>query len=148
MVKGLALKVLEILLFSRIQLQSHDFDAAAVYNMAGKLMRGTVQMPANAAMKEMVESPVVEGDEGIRRDAPKAVVDALRCWKEWSQEPLSQAEFDNGLTLDEVPNVDVALATTNFATVTARKTRERLQVKPRVVHLANFGHVFSIARGD
>jgi len=38
MVKELAGKVLEVLLFSGIQLQCPDFDAAIAYHMAGKMM--------------------------------------------------------------------------------------------------------------
>jgi hypothetical protein len=50
--------------------------------------------------------------------------------------------------LDEIPKTDVEVATSYLATVPAMTTWERLQVKPGVVHLANFGHLFFVARGD
>ena len=146
--KSLALKVLKVPLFSGIQLQSAEFDASAVYHMAGKMMQGTVEMPANVAMKEIEDSSMVGGEEGMREEAVKAATDALRCWKGWPKEPPLQAEFDSSLAASEVPGGDLEIATSYLATVPARTTRERLQVKPGVVRLANFGHVFSVARGD
>ena len=132
-VKNLALKVLEIPLFSGIQLQRHNFDASPVYHMAGKMMQGTVQMLAHVAMKEVEESPVVEGEEDIRRNAAKVAADALRCWKGWPRAPPLQAEFDSGLVLDDIPMTDVEMATSYLASIPARTTRKHLQVKPGVV---------------
>ncbi len=150
-VKSLALKVLEIPLFSGIQLQSGDFDASAVYHMAGKMMQGTVPVPANVAMKEMGKSPMVEDEEGIRREVVKEATDALRKWKGWKKDSPSPIEFDSGLqTLseDSVEQIgDMGIAASYLANVPARAARERLQVKPGVVRLANSGHVFSVARG-
>ena len=64
-VKGLALKLLEIPLFSGVQLQCPDFDVAAVYHMVGKMMQGKVNLPANVAIKEMEESLVVNDEQGL-----------------------------------------------------------------------------------
>ena len=60
-------------------------------------MKGMVQMSANVAMKEMVESPLVDGEEGMRKESANAAADALRRWKGWPKEPPSQAPFDSGL---------------------------------------------------
>ena len=51
-VKELALKLLEVLLFIGIHLQHPNFDATMVYHMTGKIIQRKVQLLANAAMKE------------------------------------------------------------------------------------------------
>ena len=48
-VKGLALKVLQVPLFSGIQLQRPRFDPAVVYLMANKIMQGKVHLPTHAS---------------------------------------------------------------------------------------------------
>ena len=149
MVKSLAFKLLEVPLFSGVQLQRENFDSAAVYHMAGKMMQGIVQMPANVAMKEMEESSLADGEEGTMKDAAEAAADALRCWKGWPKKSPSQAEFNSSLNSSgEAIENDVEVSTSYLATIPARATRERLQVKPGVVRLANSSHVFSVARGD
>ena len=80
-VKGLALKLLDIPLFSGVQLQCLDFDVAAVYHMAGKMIQGKVHMHANVAMKERVESLVVDDEQDMQREAAEEVANALRHWK-------------------------------------------------------------------
>lgn len=66
----------------------------------------------------------------------------------WTKEPPFQAEFDGGLALDKVPMTDVEVAMSYLASIPARMVQERLQIKPSVACFANFGHVFSVARGD
>ena len=51
--KGLALKVLQVPLFLGAQLQHTEFDPPAVYYMAGKIMAGKAMMPACASTKAM-----------------------------------------------------------------------------------------------
>ena len=151
MVKKLALKVLEIPLFSGMQVQSSNFDAATVYYMAGKIMQGKVQLPANVAMKNTEESIVTEDIEGKKKQAASEAVDALGRWKDWKKEPPLAVEFESGLHLNENHldlEDDMKVATSYLANIPARATRERLQMKPGVVKLANSGRVFSVARGN
>jgi len=149
MVKSLAVKLLEVPLFSGVQLQSDNFDAAAIYHMTGKIMQGKVQMLANVAMREMEESSLAEGDECTKKDAAKETANALRCWKGWPKKTPSQAEFDSNLNSSgEAVGSEVEVATSYLATVPTRATREHLQVKPGMVRLANSIHVFSVVRGE
>jgi len=67
MVKSLALKLLEVPLFGGLELQSDNFDTIIVYHTEVKIIQGTVQLPTNVAMREMKESFLVDGEEGIRR---------------------------------------------------------------------------------
>jgi len=148
-VKSLAFKFLEVPLFSGVQLQSSNYDVTVIYHMVGKMIQGTVSMPTNVAMKEMKESSLVDGEEGTKKDATKVVVDALRCWKGWLKESLLQAKFDSSLnSRGEDVGSDVEIFTSYLATIPTQETRECLQVKPGVVHLANSGHVFSMASGN
>src|SRR6478672_1209406 len=71
LVKSLALKVLEIPLFSGVQLQRQDFDASAVYHMAGKMMHRTVQMPANVAMREVEKFPILMMKKALEGTLPR-----------------------------------------------------------------------------
>ena len=151
MVKGLALKLLEIPLFSGVQLQRTDFDVAAVYHMAGKMMQGKVHMPANVAMKEVEKSLVVDDEQSMQIAAAKEAADALRHWKGWKKDPPLPVEFDSGPQLDVNDHGSVGameIASSYLANVPARAARERLQVKPGVIKLANIGHVFSVATSD
>ena len=52
-VKSLALKVLQVPLFSGAQLHYPEFDPAAVYLMAGKIMQGKAVVPAHASTEAM-----------------------------------------------------------------------------------------------
>ena len=83
--KGLALKVLQVPLFSGAQLQHTEFDPAVVYYMAGKIMAGKATMPACAsteAMREEGDLPplVVVGDSDVRAQAATDAKEALRHW--------------------------------------------------------------------
>ena len=51
--KSLALKVLQVPLFSGAQLQYPEFDPAAVYLMVGKIMQGKAVVPAHASTEAM-----------------------------------------------------------------------------------------------
>ena len=149
MLKGLARKVLEMPLFSGFQLQHPNFDAALVYHMAGKMFQGTMQIPANAAMKETEELSMVDVEEGIKHEAIRGVVDALRRWKDWEKEPPAQAQFNGGLTLehDSLDSLSVKdMATVCLASIPVRTTRERLQFTPGIVRLSNVNKVFSVAQ--
>lgn len=58
----------------------HDsnFNATPIYHMVGKMMQGTIQMPANVTMREMKEYSLADSEEGTMKDAAKASIDALR----------------------------------------------------------------------
>ena len=150
-IKELALKVLEIPLFAGIQLQRADFDAATVYHMAGKMMQGKVQLPAHVAMKETNDHVEGENTEDIKKQAAIEVAEALRRWKGWKKDPPLAVEFDSGVhSGDSSIDVgdDMKVAASYLANIPARASRERLQMKPGVVKLANSNHVFSVGRGN
>ena len=58
------------------------------------MSQGTMQIPANAAMKETEELSMVDVEEGIKHEAFRGAVDALRRWKDWENEPPAQAQFN------------------------------------------------------
>ena len=74
-VKSLALKVLQVPLFSRAQLQYPEFDPATVYLMAGRIMQGKVGVPAGASTEAMQAEnndslSLAVDEEGTRCRAP------------------------------------------------------------------------------
>ena len=81
--KGLALKVLQLPLFSGAQLQHTEFDPAAIYYMAGKIMTGKATMPACTSIEAMQEegdlpSLVAVDDSDVRAQAATDAKEALR----------------------------------------------------------------------
>ena len=82
-VKSLALKVLEVPLFSGAQLQYPKFDPATVYLMAGKIMQGKAVVPAHASTEAMQAEKgdslsLAMDEDGTRAQATKAADEALR----------------------------------------------------------------------
>ena len=145
-VKSLALKVLQVPLFSGVQLQYPEFDPAAIYLMAGKIMQGKAVIPTHASTEAMQaekggSSSLAVDEDGTRVQAAKAVEEALRLWKGWKKDSsTSQAlhhsvAFSSDHPLCSTSESDVA--TVYLAGVPARSTRERHQVKPGVVRLVN-----------
>ena len=45
------------------------------------MLQGTMQIPANAAMRATDELPMVDDEEGIKHEATRGAVDAFRRWK-------------------------------------------------------------------
>ena len=117
--------------------------------MAGKMFQGTMQIPANATMRETEELSMVDDEEGIKHEATRGSVDALRQWKDWEKEPPTQAQFNGGLTLehDSFGSLSVKdMATVCLASIPTRTTREQLQFTPSVVRLSYVNKVFSVAQ--
>ena len=98
--KGLALKVLQVPLFSGAQLQHTKFDPVAVYCMVGKIMAGKATMPACASTKAMREEedlpPLMAVDNSdVRAQAATDAEEALRHWTWWKKKvPPMQALFE------------------------------------------------------
>ena len=131
------------------QLQRADFDATLVYHMAGKMFQGTMQIAANAAMRDTEWLFMVDDEEYVKHEATRGAVDALRRWKDWEKKPLAQSQFNGGLTLehDSLGLLSVKdMATVCLASNPARTTRERLQFTSGVVRLSNVDKVFSVAQ--
>ena len=148
--KGLALKVLQVPLFSGAQLQYTEFDPAAVYYMAGKIMAGKATMPACASTKAMREEgdlpPLMAVDDSdVRAQAAMDAKEALRHWTGWKKKVLPmQAPFKQEQSLGLPSCCDTA--TVYLADLSARSARERQQVKPGVVLLVNEGHVLLVSQ--
>ena len=82
-VKGLALKVLQVPLFLRIQLQRPRFDPTTVYLMASKIMQGKVHLPTHASTDAIqaeggISLSLVIEEDGPRVQAADVVEEALR----------------------------------------------------------------------
>ena len=156
--KSLALKVLQVPLFSGAQLQYPEFDPTVVYLMAGKIMQGKAVIPAHASTEAMQAEKgdslsLVVDEDGTRVQAAKAAEKALRLWKGWKKDSsTSQALYhDSAAFSSEHPlcsSNESDVATVYLAGVPARSARERHQVKPGVVRLVNEGQTFSVTRGD
>ena len=88
----------------------------------------------------------------MRVQAADAAEEALRHWKGWNKDsPTSQALHDDVLYSFEHPPCSTTegdVATVYMAGVPARSARERQQVKPGVVRLANEGGAFLVSQGD
>ena len=157
-VKSLALKVLQVPLFSGAQLQYPEFDPVAVYLMAGKIMQGKAAIPAYASTEAMQakkgdSSSLAVDEDGTRVQAAKVAEETLRQWKGWKKDSsTSQALYhDSAAFSSEHPLCSTSgsdVATVYLAGVPARSARERHQVKPGVVRLVNEGQTFSMTRGD
>ena len=81
-VKSLALKVLEVPLFSGIQLQHPEFDPAAVYLTTSKIMQSKVHTPVHASTEAMhaeegILSSLVVDEDGSRVQTANATEEAL-----------------------------------------------------------------------
>ena len=122
--KGLALKMLQVPLFSGTQLQHTEFDPTAVYYMAGK-----AAMPACAsteAMREEGDLPplVVVDDSDVRAQAATNVEEALRHWTGWKKKvPHMQALFEQEQSLGLPSCCDTT--TVYLADLLARSARKR-----------------------
>ena len=96
-------------------------------------------------------SLIIEED-GPRVQAADAAEEALRNWKGWKKDsPTSQALYDDAVFSFEYPPCSTTegdVAIVYLAGVPTRSARERQQVKPGVVHLANEGGAFLVSRGD
>ena len=122
------------------QLQNPDFDPAAVYLMAGKVMQGRAVIPAHASTEAMQakkddSSSLAVDEDGTRVQAAKAAKEALRQWKGWKKDSsTSQALYhDSAAFFSEHPLCSTSgsdVATVYLAGVLARSARERHQVKP------------------
>ena len=77
-VNELAGKVLEVPLFTSIQLQRLNFDIAMVYDMLGKMMQGKVQLLASAAMKVAKDYIEDLNTKCIKKQVANEVAEALR----------------------------------------------------------------------
>ena len=127
--KGLALKVLQVPLFSGAQLQPTEFDPAAVYYMAGKIMAGKATMPAcmsTEAIREEGDLPslVAVNDSDLRAQAATDAEEALRHWTGWKEKvPPMQALFKQEQLLGLPSCCDTS--TIYLADLSARSARER-----------------------
>ena len=125
----LAPKVLEVPLFTIIQLQPMNFDATRDYQMAHKMILGKVPFLSNVAMKEAKDYTEVQKIECIREQATSEAIEALRRWKGWKKDPLLTAEFDSSLHLDDNSldlRDDMKVVTSYLANIPSRAIRERL----------------------
>ena len=126
--KGLALKVLQVPLFSGAQLQHTEFDPAVVYYMAGKTMAGKATMLACASIEAMREegdlpSLVAVDDSDVRAQAATDAEEALRHWTGWKKVPPIQALFEQEQLLGLPSCCDTT--TIYLADLSARSARER-----------------------
>ena len=148
--KGLALKVLQVPLFSGAQLQHIESDPTAVYYMAGKIMASKATMPVCASTEAMREEgdlpPLVAVDNSdVRAQAATDAEKALRHWTGWKKKvPPMQALFEQEQSLGLPSCCDTT--TVYLADLSARSAREHQQVKPGVVRLVNEGHVFLVSQ--
>ena len=133
-VKSLALKVLQVPLFSGAQLHYPEFDPAAVYLIAGKIMQGKAVVPAHASTEAMQaekgdSSSLAVDEDGTRVQAAKAAKEALRLWKGWKKDSsTSQALHNSAMFPYEHPLCSTSegdVATVYLAGVPARSARER-----------------------
>ena len=156
-VKSLALKVLQVPLFSRAQLHYPEFGLAAVYLMAGKIIQGKAVIPAHASTKAMQaekgdSSSLAVDEDGTRvqaaRQHKRPCADG-KGGKKDSSTPHAlhyniACSFEHPLCSTSESDV----ATVYLAGVPTRSARERHQVKPGVVRLVNEGQTFSVIRSD
>ena len=70
-IKGLALKVLQVPFFSGFQLQRPRFDPAIVYLMASKIMQGKVHLPTYAPTDAMQAKVGIYSSLVIEEDGPR-----------------------------------------------------------------------------
>ena len=127
--KGLALKVLQVPLFSGSQLQHTEFNPAAVYYIAGKIMADKATMPACASIEAMREEgdlpPLVAVDDSdVRAQAATNAEEALRHWTGWKKKvPPMQALFEQEQSLGLPSCCDTAMI--YLIDLSARSAQER-----------------------
>ena len=138
-VKSLALKVLQVPLFSGAQLQYPEFDPATVYLMAGRIMQGKVGVPAGASTKVMQaenndSSSLAVDEKGTRVQATKAAGGRPCAYGKGGRRTLllhmhwhHSTAFSSEHPLCSTSENDVA--SVYLAGVPARSARERHQVK-------------------
>ena len=153
-VKELACKLLQMPLFSGLQLQQPNFQPADVYHMAGSMMQGKVPLPPTIAVNAMQAEEPSQQEVDLARERAKAATEAelaLRNWTGWKKDlpPVGDlievSNTDSHHPLDSPAEGDTAAV--YLASVSARPARERQQLKPGVVRLINHGHVFSVSSG-
>jgi len=133
----LAYKVLQMPIFSSVDLLAPDFKPAGVFHLAGEMLEGKVPMPS-LEVAQAVTKPST--DEDLAKLQAKLAAEAI-------------AAFDEGASqlTEPSPSFDVPLATgvAYLSDVAARPARERQNLRPGVVRLVNDNNVLVVSRtGD
>ena len=153
-VKEMACKLLQVPLFSVLQMQQPDFQPADVYHMAWNMAQGKEPLPSVIASNAMQTEVPTQEEERLSRERAKAATEAevaLRNWTGWRKDLLPAEDLTGVQKTESFDRPDSSAvggaAAVYLASVSARPARERQQLKPGVVRLVNHGHVFSVSSG-
>lgn len=130
----LAYKVLQMPIFSSVELLAPDFKPAGVFHLAGKMLEGKVPMPSLEVAQAVTEPST---DEDLAKLRAKLAAEAI-------------AAFDEGASqqTEPSPSFDAPLPTgvAYLSDVAARSARERRNLRPGVVRLVNDNNVLVVSR--
>ena len=133
-VHTLAHKVLQMPMFSSIDVLASDFKPARVFHLAGQMLEGKVAMPSLEVAQAVTEPST---DEDLAKLRAKLAAEAI-------------ATFDEGVSQPMMPHpsstMPSAMGIAYLADVAARSARERRSLRPGVVRLVNDNNVLVVSR--